>query len=56
MKFVADNSNSATTGMYTKTKDCNDDGEISTITIRTYIGGNTYGSPLYLKLKKSAGS
>nr|WP_314837830.1 hypothetical protein [uncultured Flavobacterium sp.] len=56
MKFVANNSYSATTGMYTKTNDCTDDGKISTITIWTYIG-DIYGSPLYVeKIKNSAGS
>ncbi|WP_255667836.1 hypothetical protein [Flavobacterium sp. CECT 9288] len=41
--------------MYTKTKDCTDDGKISKITIRTHIG-DIYGSPLYVeKIKNSAG-
>ncbi|OOV29135.1 hypothetical protein BXU11_04210 [Flavobacterium sp. LM5] len=49
----------ATTGVYTKTKDYTDDGTVeiiktpTTITIRTYIGGDAYDAPLYVEKIKT---
>ena len=49
----------ATTGVYTKTKDYTDDGTVeiiktpTTITIRTYIGGDAYSAPLYVEKIKT---
>jgi RHS repeat-associated protein len=45
--------------VYTKTKDYTDDGTVeiiktqTTITIRTYIGGDAYGAPLYVEKIKN---
>lgn len=49
----------ATTGVYAKTKDYTDDGTVeiiktpTTITIRTYIGGDAYSAPLYVEKIKT---
>jgi hypothetical protein len=49
----------ATTGVYIKTKDYTDDSTVeiiknpTTITIRTYIGGDAYGAPLYVEKIKT---
>lgn len=49
----------ATTGVYTRTKDYTDDGTVeiiktpTTITIRTYIGGDAYNAPLYVEKIKT---
>ena len=49
----------STTGVYTKSKDYTDDGTVeiiktpTTITIRTYIGGDAYNAPLYVEKIKT---
>lgn len=50
------------TGVYTKTKNYTDDGSVeilktpTTITIRTYIGGDAYSAPLYIDKVKNLGN
>lgn len=54
--------NPGATGIYTKTKSYTDDGSVeilktpSTITIRTYIGGDAYTAPLYIDTVKNLGN
>ena len=49
----------SSTGIYTKTKDYTDDGMVeilktpTTITIRTYVGGDAYNAPLYVEKIKN---